>query len=75
MIIEVTTTAEGNRSDHRFRKKYGELNSASAITKLELNTLIVPRISNTIMITMIASKSFVQNFLRSPSAGALFFIT
>ena len=42
-------------------KKYGVLWSLSAITKLELNTLILPKISKISMINITASISLCQN--------------
>ena len=57
------------------RKKYGELNSDSAITKLELNMLIVPITSRMIMIPITASVSFAQKLRITPppsSSGAFF---
>ena len=48
----------------RFKKKYGSSKRISAVTKLELMTLTVPRISSTAMMPSTASMSFCQKRLR-----------
>ena len=49
----------------RFKKKYASSNLSSADTKLELNTLTVPRTSSTSVMPKTASISLLQNFFRT----------